>query len=52
MGKKKFLRESDGDGSTDEESVTVTGLANTHSCPHVGKAVNISDLKKSLKVAW
>jgi hypothetical protein len=52
MGKKKFTRESDDDGSTDEEAINVANPANTHSCPHVGKAVNISDLKKALKVAW
>jgi hypothetical protein len=55
MGKKKFLREDEDDNSTDDEANN-SGLASNPSsipaCPHVGKAVNISDLKKACKSAF
>lgn len=54
MGKKKFNRDDEDEGSTDEDSEhpIITGSNNATACPHVGKAVNISDLKKALKTAW
>ena len=58
MGKKKFSRDDDDDNSTDDEAQNggQGGGGPTSStspaCPHVGKAVNISELKKALKVAW
>jgi hypothetical protein len=57
MGKKKFSRDDDDDNTTDDE--TQNGgqgggptSSSSPACPHVGKAVNISELKKALKVAW
>ena len=54
MGKKKkknFVNEDDFDEiSTDEEKES--NLDQTTLCPHVGKAVNVSSLKKALKAAW
>ena len=55
MGKKKFLRDDEDDNSTDDEannSGLVSNPNSTPACPHVGKAVNISDLKKACKLAW
>ena len=53
MGKKKFLRDDEDDNSTDDEAKN-SGLVSNPipACPHVGKAVNITDLKKACKVAW
>ena len=54
MGKKKkknFVNEDEFDEvSTDEEKES--NLDQTTLCPHVGKAVNVSSLKKALKAAW
>jgi hypothetical protein len=57
MGKKKFSRDDDGGNSTDDElnnSVFVVGsnVGSNPSCPHVGKAVNLADLKKNLRVSF
>ena len=57
MGRKKGKRQSD--PSRDDAESTDTeqgdghdGVTNQASCPHVGKAVQISNIKKTLKVAW
>ena len=53
MGKKKkktFTNDDEFDEvSTDEEKEP---MDQTQLCPHVGKAVNVSSLKKALKAAW
>ncbi len=57
MGKKKFSRDDDDDNSTDEEAdnsglVVGSSIGANPSCPHVGKAVKIAELKKALKVSF
>ena len=57
MGKKKFSRDDDPDNSTDDEDpnsnlVVGSNIGSSPSCPHVGKAVNIADLKKALKISY
>ena len=56
MGRKKGKRQSD--PSRDDAESTDTELDDGHesvihvACPHVGKAVQLANIKKSLKVAW
>ena len=57
MGKKKFSRDDDGCNSTDDEStnsvfVVGSSVGSNPSCPHVGKAVQLSELKKNLRVSF
>ena len=40
------------DNSTDEDQDKSTGQDLLPNCPHVGKAVNVSTLKKALKASW
>ncbi len=45
--------EEDSAASTDEDSVVGSGNQPTaHSCPHLGRAVSLPALKKSLKTSW
>ena len=56
MGRKKGKRQSD--PSRDDAESTDTEIDDGHegvvhvACPHVGKAVQLANIKKSLKVAW
>ncbi len=59
MGKKKKRgnykdsQEDQDDVSTDEDvNNDKSDLADLPNCPHVGKAVNPSSIKKALKPAW
>jgi len=55
MGRKKGKRQSDPSRdeaeSTDSEKEETDEVSHT-ACPHVGKAVQLTNIKKNLKIAW
>lgn len=53
MGRRKGRRQPDlGDGESTDTELGADQPVGSVSCPHVGKAVHLASIKKSLKVAW